>query len=180
MASRIIKGAGFSKDIVAFLRLLAQWRVRYLLIGGEAVIYHGYPRLTGAVDFFYENTPANVRRLFNALLEFWAGRIPGLVSPEELREEGMILQFGRPPHRIDLMNRIDGVLFREAWPSRIRTRLRTKSGLVPAVYINLGALLKNKRSAGRLKDLDDARFLRAKLLQKRKRPRARGGSSRAW
>ena len=88
---------------------------RYLIVGGEAVIFHGYPRVTGDVDFFYENTPANTRRLFNALLDFWEGRIPGIAAPEELRKLGIILQFGRPPHRIDLMNRIDGVSFSEAW-----------------------------------------------------------------
>ena len=113
MASRILTVA-FSEDILEFLRLLARNRVRYLIVGGEAVIYHGYPRVTGDVDFFYENTALNIHRLFNALSVFWNGRIPGIKSPEELREDGLILQFGRAPHRIDLMNRIDGVKFKEA------------------------------------------------------------------
>lgn len=169
MSSPIIGGAGFSANIVTFLRLLAKKRVRYLIVGGEAVIYHGYPRLTGAVDFFYENTVPNSRRLFHVLLEFWEGCIPGVTSADELREEGIILQFGRPPHRIDLMNRIDGVTFRRAWSSRIRVRLKTKSGLVPAHYIGLRSLLANKRTAGRPKDLDDALFLRPKLRRTRKR-----------
>src|SRR4051812_39861900 len=106
MSSPIIK-AGFSGDITAFLRLLAKKRVRYLIVGGEAVIYHGYPRLTGDIDFFYDNSSLNCRRLFQALLEFWDGRIPGVTSSAELRAPKLILQFGRPPHRIDLMNRID-------------------------------------------------------------------------
>lgn len=175
MPSRTIKGAGFSQDILAFLRLLSQHRVRYLVVGGEAVIFHGYPRVTGDVDFFYENTPANARRLFGALFEFWAGRIPGIGSPEELREPGLIIQFGRPPHRIDLMNRIDGVSFLEAWRSRIPVGLETPSGRVPARYIDLGSLLKNKRAAGRPKDLEDARFLSAKVRPQRSRKR--GGSA---
>ena len=169
MASSIVEGAGFSEDILSFLRLLRQERMRYLLVGGEAVIYHGHPRLTGDVDFFYEDSDGNVRRLFKALLEFWAGRIPGLKAPGELQEEGLILQFGRPPHRIDLMNRIDGVSFREAWPRRIRARLRTDSDLIPVLYVDLGSLLKNKRTAGRPKDLEDVRFLRAKLRQQQRR-----------
>lgn len=169
MSSPIVVDAGFSSDILFFLRLLAKMGVRYLIVGGEAVIYHGYPRLTGDIDFFYENTALNSRRLFQALLEFWEGRIPGVSSAEELLEEGIILQFGRPPHRIDLMNRIDGVTFRRAWPSRIRVRLKTKSGIVPAVYIGLRPLLANKRATARPRDLDDALSLRPKLRRRRRR-----------
>jgi hypothetical protein len=169
MSSRILAGTGFSKDILTFLSLLAQKRVRYLIVGGEAVIYHGYPRLTGDVDFFYENTVGNSERLFHALREFWEGPIPGVALAAELREEGIIHQFGRPPHRIDLMNRIDGVTFPRAWPSRIRVRLKTESGFVPALYIGLQSLLANKRAAGRPKDLDDAAFLRPWLRRTRKR-----------
>ncbi len=165
----IIEGGGFSQDILAFLRLLAVHRVRYLIVGGEAVIYHGYPRVTGDVDFFYDNTEKNAGRLYRALLEFWHGRIPGVGSPNELREKGMIFQFGRPPHRIDLMNRIDGVRFERAWPSRLRVRLKTKKGVIPAFYIALPLLLKNKRATGRPKDLDDARFLAAQSSAKRTR-----------
>jgi hypothetical protein len=165
MSSPILE-AGFSTDILTFLRLLAQRRVRYLIVGGEAVIYHGYPRLTGDVDFFYENTALNCRRLFQALLDFWDGCVPGVSSSEELRAEKLIVQFGRPPHRIDLMNRIDRVTFARAWKSRVRVRLKTKSGLVPVQYIGLGPLLVNKRATGRPKDLDDALSLRPQLRRK--------------
>ena len=44
--------------------------------------------------------------MFAALKVFWGGSIPGITSAEELREEGVIIQFGRPPNRIDLLNRI--------------------------------------------------------------------------
>jgi len=149
--------------------MLSRHRVRYLVVGGEAVIFHGYPRVTGDVDFFYENTPANSRRLFDALREFWADRIPGIRSAEELREPGVIIQFGRPPHRIDLMNRIDAVSFAEAWLSRIRVRLEAKSGSVTVPYINLSPLLKNKRATGQPKDLEDTRYLAAGAARKRAR-----------
>lgn len=169
MASRIIEGSGFSRDILIFLRLLAQHRVRYLIVGGEAVIFHGYPRVTGDIDIFYENTPANTQRLFAALLEFWDGLIPGISTAEELREDGMVLQFGRPPHRIDLMNRIDGVPFAEAWPSRIRLQLQTGADRVPAAYIDLPLLMKNKKATRRPKDLEDVRFLSAQWQRRRRK-----------
>ena len=56
-----IKESAFSADVVEFARLLQRFAVRYLVIGGEAVIFHGYPRLTGDIDFFYERTPAKAR-----------------------------------------------------------------------------------------------------------------------
>ena len=73
------------------------------------------------------------------------------------------------------MNRIDGVSFGKAWPRRIRTRIKTGSGLVPIFYVDLSSLLKNKRATGRPKDMDDARFLHAKSLQKQSRRRASRG-----
>jgi len=169
MPPRAIKGAAFSKDTVAFLRLLAKHRVRYLIVGGEAVIFHGYPRVTGDIDFFYEDSLSNSRRLFAALHEFWDGRIPGLKSVADLREPGVITQFGRPPHRIDLMNRIDGISFATAWSSRIRVRFEADSEPIAVSYLSRRALLKNKRAAGRPKDLDDVRFLAAVTSRKPQR-----------
>jgi hypothetical protein len=63
----------FSKDAQAFLQLLARHQVRYLVIGGAAVIYHGYPRLTGDIEFLYDCSSENARRLWSALVEFWGG-----------------------------------------------------------------------------------------------------------
>jgi hypothetical protein len=54
-----------------FIRLLRRFKVRCLMVGGEAVIFHGYPRLTGDVDFFYDRTRDNAARLFKALAAFW-------------------------------------------------------------------------------------------------------------
>src|SRR5882757_7698691 len=109
----------FSPDIREFIRLLGTHRVRYVIVGGEAVIFHGHVRFTGDVDFFYADDAANATALFDALKGFWAGSIPGIKTPGELSEAGVIIQFGRPPNRIDLMNHIDGVDFSEAWETRL-------------------------------------------------------------
>ena len=163
MPSRFIDAEGFSCDILEFISLLKKHGVRYVIVGGEAVIYHGYARVTGDVDFFYEPAPKNAHRLFACLLGFWRGRIPGVKTAAELNEPGIILQFGRPPHRIDLMNIIDGVLFPDAWKSRLRVQLKSARGDVPAYYIGLRPLLKNKLASGRLQDLLDSSFLQRKL-----------------
>lgn len=156
-----VEGESFSKDIREFVRLLAIYDVRYMIVGGEAVIYYGHARFTGDVDFFYKNDDENSRHLFAALSEFWDGRIPGLQRPEELLENGLILQFGRPPNRIDLINQIDGVTFEEAWPSKLTVSLRIGDEFYPLHYIGLTALIVNKEAAGRPKDMDDLRYLRA-------------------
>lgn len=63
-------GEHLSPDLRLILRLLHQHRVRYLLVGGEAVIHYGYARLTAAVDLFYDRALPNARRLYGALSEF--------------------------------------------------------------------------------------------------------------
>lgn len=150
----------FSKDIQEFLKLLAKFRVRYVIVGGEAVIYHGYARLTGDVDFFYEASPENSRSLYDALREFWAGDIPGVKSFEEFLEIGAIIQFGASPNRIDLINSIAGVDFQEAWDNKVEEKLSIKGRNVPVYLIGLEELIKNKESLGRFKDLDDLRYLK--------------------
>ena len=73
--------------------------------------------------------------------------------------------FGRPPNRLDLLNRIDGVAFEEAWATREPVTLGDDPALaVP--YIGLDALLKNKRAAGRPKDQDDLVYLEAARARK--------------
>ncbi len=79
-----MKASHFSSDIQDFLYLLSLHKVRYLIVGGEAVIYYGFARLTGDVDFFFEPALNNVQRLYRALHEFWQGDVPGIQSPNEL------------------------------------------------------------------------------------------------
>ena len=62
-----IKESAFSADVVEFIRVLQRFGVRCLVAGGEAVIFHGYPRLTGGIDFFCERTPVNACRPFHAV-----------------------------------------------------------------------------------------------------------------
>ncbi len=151
----------FSPDIRDFIRLLAGHDVRYMIVGGEAVIYYGHARLTGDVDFFFDASAENAGRLFSALGEFWKGNIPQVGSAEELREPGLVLQFGVPPNRIDLINGISGMSFTEAWPSRHAVPMTVAGAEVPVVYLGLKDLIRNKAASARPKDLDDLGYLRA-------------------
>lgn len=159
MAEIRVEASHFSPDTRAFIELLHDHGVRYLIVGGEAVILHGHARLTGDVDFFFARDSANVERLFKALQQFWDGDVPGLDRAEDLEPEGLVVQFGVPPNRLDLMNDIEGVAFGEAWRGRVECVLSTGAGDVPLFYIGLDQLIENKRATARPKDLDDLDYL---------------------
>lgn len=164
-----MRASYFSKDVREFLKLLAVHKVKYLIVGGEAVIYHGYARLTGDVDFFFESSRQNARKLYEALKEFWAGEIPGIRAFEELMEIGLILQFGVPPNRIDLINQITGVTFPDAWENKTIDRIESAGEEIPIYFIGLEELIKNKKAIGRPKDMEDLKYLKGvKKLRKEK------------
>ena len=112
------------------------------------------------MDFFYDRQTENATRLFDALLDFWGGDIPGLSIAEELTRPGLILQFGRPPNRIDLLNQIAGISFDAVWSARQEHRLVSDDDATPIYYISLAHLIANKQAAGRPKDLEDLNYLR--------------------
>ncbi len=155
-----MKPSHFSRDTVDLLRLLHECQVRYVIVGGEAVIYYGHIRLTGDIDIFYDASPDNAGHLYDALNTFWDGTVPGISGAEEFATAGTIVQFGTPPNRIDLINRIEGVAFPDAWNSRVEDSIQIDQNIIPVYYIGLELLMKNKEAVGRYKDLDDLQFLR--------------------
>ena len=162
-----MKASHFSQDIQEILTLLAKHQVRYLIVGGEAVIYYGHARLTGDIDLFYEVSSENVANLYQTLDEFWKGDIPEVDSSEDLLEPGIILQFGVPPNRLDFLNSIDGVSFQEAWSNKTTVSIQVGGNKVPVYFIGLDELIKNKETLGRYKDLEDLKYLRKASEQNR-------------
>lgn len=158
----------FSQDTREFIRLLARYRVRYIIVGGEAVIYHGLVRYTGDIDFFYEPTKANAARMYRALKDFWDEAVPGLKNWQELLEPNQAFLFGVPPHRIDILNSISGVSFAEAWKGRIVERISLEGDEIEIAFLGLDELIRNKERVGRLKDGEDLKYLRAARANKSK------------
>ena len=137
------------KDLREFIELLNSHDVKYLIVGGYAVAYHGYPRTTGDIDFFVELSEENARKLTAVLDQFgFAGM--GLTEKDFL-DPGSIIQLGYPPNRIDLVTSISGVAFTSAWEHRVCDQ---REGLA-MVFIDKQTLLANKKAAGRPKDLAD-------------------------
>jgi len=160
-----MKADSFSNGISEFIALLSEYKVKYVIVGGEAVIYYGHVRLTGDIDFFYEADFNNAKKLYNALDKFWAGSIPGILSPDDFSIYGNIIQFGAIPNRIDLINKIDGVDFKEVWAPKVEDSIEINNKQYPLYFISLSMLIKNNESVGRNKDLDDLTFLKKVKLR---------------
>jgi hypothetical protein len=154
-----VKAEHFSPDVQQFMRILAKHGVRYLLVGGTAVIYHGYARLTGDTDFFYDCEAENAARLWQALLEFWDGNVPAVEGSNELTQGDLVVQFGRPPNRIDLIAGMGSVVFEDAWANRVEESILVGEEQVPVAILSLEHLRRAKTEAGRPKDLDDLEHL---------------------
>jgi predicted nucleotidyltransferase len=136
-------------DFIEFLRLLNDHNVEYLLIGGYAVAYHGYPRATGDMDIWIAMSKGNARRLVKVLREFGFD-VPQL-STDVFLDERKVVRMGLPPIRIELMTTISGVSFAECFAARVVDELCG----VEVNLISLEHLKRNKEASGRHKDLDD-------------------------
>lgn len=142
-----------TQDFKEFLRLLRSHGVRYLLVGGYAVGYHGYPRPTGDLDIWVAIEPENAERVVAALREF------GFAVPELTKDLFMqrqkVVRMGEVPFRIEIMTSISGVSFDECYAQRVEDVIDGEEVLL----IDLENLKKNKRASGRLKDLADVERL---------------------
>lgn len=136
-------------DFIDFVAVLNEHGVVCVLVGGYAVGVHGVVRATGDIDFLYERSQANVRRLCAAMAAF--GAPATVIDTTALLAPGTITAFGSPPFRIDLLNEIDGVSFDDVWRGSIRTDL----GGQPVRVIGLAELRANKAASGRTKDRED-------------------------
>ena len=75
--------------------------VRYLIVGGYAVMVHTEPRYTKDLDVWIEPTESNARALFVALANFGAPTTD--VVPTDFMEPDVFFQIGVEPVRVDIM-----------------------------------------------------------------------------
>ena len=136
-------------DFKDFLRLLNLKKVDYLLIGGYAVGYHGYPRATADMDIWVSIDNKNAQKIVNVIREF--GFNNPEITVETFTKLKKIVRMGIPPIRIEVISDIDGVEFNECYKNRIVDEIDG----VNVNIIDLENLKKNKKKSGRLKDLAD-------------------------
>ena len=140
-------------DFEELFACLTARHVRFVVVGGHALAYHGRPRYTKDLDVFVEPTPENAARLLLALADFGFSSLE--LKAADFDRPGMVVQLGIAPNRIDLLTAIDGVSFDQAWQGRVAGRFGTES--VP--FLGRRELLANKRAVGRLQDLADIEAL---------------------
>jgi predicted nucleotidyltransferase len=136
-------------DFRDFLRLLNSNNVRYLLIGGYAVSYHGYSRATADMDVWIALDLENANRVVSALREF--GFSSSELAVSLFLEKGRVVRMGVPPLRIEILTTISGVSFEDCYRQRITAQIDG----VDVPVISLEDLKINKRASGRFKDLAD-------------------------
>lgn len=151
-----MENSGFNTDFREFLVALMRSGVRFLVVGAHALSAHGNPRATGDLDVWVDPTEENAAKVWAALLDFGAPAQALGASREDFCTPGMVVQFGLPPRRIDILTEISGGLeFSEAWDSRLMTEV---DGLTLPILGRREFVL-NKRAVGRLKDLADLESL---------------------
>ena len=138
------------QDFEDLLQILGEHRVRYLIIGGLAFIYHAKPRYTKDMDLWIDPSRDNVKRANDALAEFGSPHLLNLDAATE------ILQLGVAPDRIDLLRAIKGAQFATAWKNRIRG----KYGKASANWIDLNSLVRIKSRIDHPRHQDDVHVLR--------------------
>ncbi len=136
-------------DFKEFLKLLNEKGVRYLLIGGYAVGYHGYPRATNDMDVWIAIRLDNAQKIVDVLKEFGFDQLE--LTPDLFLKKDKIIRMGNPPMRLEISTGISGVEFEECYASRIVDNLDG----VQVNIIDLTHLKANKKAAGCLKDLAD-------------------------
>jgi len=138
-----------TNDFKEFLQCLNDQNVEFLVIGGHAVAFYGYPRATSDLDVWIALDATNAASIVVALKTFGFD-IPEL-RPEMFLQKDRVIRMGIAPNRIEIQTGIDGVSFTECYANKVAAKLDG----ISVFFIALSDLKRNKRASGRNKDLAD-------------------------
>jgi predicted nucleotidyltransferase len=145
----------FNQDFIEFIITLNKNKVEYILVGGYAVIYHGYNRTTGDMDIWVHATSDNYKRLLAAFNDFGMSTFDMSETKFLDTENFDVFSFGRPPVCIELLTKVKGLTFSEAY----KNSNFVEFGGTYVQMIDIRDLIAAKKAAGRNKDLDDLEHL---------------------
>jgi predicted nucleotidyltransferase len=145
-----------NKDFVEFISLLNKHAVDYMVVGGYALAFHGKPRQTGDLDVWIDNATSNAEKMIKVIKDFGFGSLG--IKEEDFLKDNSIVQLGYPPLRIDILNAIDGVQFKEAMSHRLSQKI---DGVV-IPFIAKEDFIKNKKATGRSQDIADIKEIQKK------------------
>jgi hypothetical protein len=150
-----------SPDFKDLLKIFKKHNIRYLIVGGYAVMKYTEPRFTKDLDVFIATDKENADRVYSALKEF--GAPLENLSSEDFAHKGYFYQMGRSPLRVDIMMSIPGIEFDEAWKDREFVKLDDLC--IP--FISRSNLIRTKEASGRPQDKIDLEQLKqAEHLEK--------------
>jgi Nucleotidyl transferase of unknown function (DUF2204) len=145
------------QDYKDLLSVFQSHGVKYLVVGGFAVIYHAQPRFTKDMDLFIKADLENAKAIYAALADFGAP-LQG-IAPEDFTDRNSFFRFGREPKGFDILPSIPGVDFDAAWERRIETVIDIATGQT-ANFISADDLIASKLASGRPRDLADVDDIR--------------------
>ncbi len=143
-----------SSDFKDLLNLFEKHKVRYLIVGGYAVMKYSEPRFTKDLDILIAADQENSKSVYTALTEF--GAPLENLTPEDFSREGFFYQMGRPPIRVDILMSIPGIKFEDAWKNREVVQL----GNLTLLFISRSDLIRSKEASGRPQDKIDVEKLK--------------------
>ncbi len=142
-----------NQDFKEFIKSLNDKHVKYLVVGGYALAFHGHPRYTKDLDIWIQIDKTNAQNIIQALKEFGFASLD--LKEEDFLEANQMIQLGYPPSRIDILTGADGVNFDQCYDSRLSIEIDNE----PVYFIDRENLVKNKLATGRTQDLADAEKL---------------------
>lgn len=142
-----------NSDFKELLDALHEAEVRYLVVGGYAVIYHSRPRFTKDLDLWIEPSSENARRLMHAFQLFGLPLID--IEEADFAEERTQYMIGIPPTAIDFLTSLGSLSFEECWNKRVNDEVEG----TPIIYMGKMDLIAAKTEAARPEDLVDVRNL---------------------
>ncbi len=140
-------------DFKEFLRLLNSKDVKYLLVGGYAVCFHGYSRSTADMDILIAIDAQNSQKVCQVLREF--GFSESQVKPELFLQRDQVIRMGVAPVKIEIITSASGIDFEDCYRRRVMVQVNDLTISV----IGLEDLKINKSASGRHKDLEDIMHL---------------------
>ena len=138
-----------NQDFREFIQSLNDNDVRFLIVGGYAVAFHGYPRYTKDLDVWIWVNELNAENVVRALNQFGFSSLE--LTPDDFLDPDMVIQLGHPPNRIDLIMSLEGVEFDSCYRARIEEEIEG----IKLLFIDIENLKKNKKAVGRYQDLAD-------------------------
>ena len=106
-----------NSDFRDLLQSLNAGGVRYLIVGGYALMVHTEPRYTKDLDLWIEPAVGNATLMIAALAEY--GAPTSNIAPEDFVEPDVFFQIGVEPVRVDIMTSVAGLDFEGAWNRRV-------------------------------------------------------------